>query len=193
MTQASTTIEQHIQAARADVAPRILPEDIEANIVSEHYFTADQGAEHEAYAQGLETVPRPDCLKLLTLCVLVLRNGFTVVGKSACASPENFNAEKGRVLARADAVRQIWPLMGYELRSKLTTQPTTFQQRVCSEFKELGDRIDKLQAFTRTETFGDLPVAEQECMLAQLAAMTDYSACLAERIQAFGGAQGEPL
>ena len=58
-------------------------------------------------------------LSLLTFCVLVLRNGFTVTGESACASPENFDAEIGRQIARQNAVSRIWPLMGYELRSKL--------------------------------------------------------------------------
>ena len=35
------------------------------------------------------------------------------------ASPENFNAEIGRKVARENAVDKVWPLMGYELRSKL--------------------------------------------------------------------------
>ncbi|WP_372827068.1 Gp49 family protein, partial [Polaromonas sp.] len=61
-------------------------------------------------------------LGLLTFCVLVLRNGFTVTGESACASPENFDPEIGRKIARANAVQKIWPLMGYELRSKLAEQ-----------------------------------------------------------------------
>ncbi len=55
----------------------------------------------------------------LTLCVLVLKNGFTIVGKSACASPENFNHEVGERVAREDAVRQIWALEGYQLRTSL--------------------------------------------------------------------------
>jgi hypothetical protein len=61
-------------------------------------------------------------LRLLTFCVLVLHNGFTVTGESACASPENFDAEIGRKVARANAVQKIWPLMGYELRSQLAKQ-----------------------------------------------------------------------
>jgi len=79
-------------------------------------------------AQGYERKPlvhRPEPsgpLSLLTFCVLVLRNGFTVTGESACASPENFNAEIGRQLARANAVNKIWPLMGYELRTKLASK-----------------------------------------------------------------------
>lgn len=50
---------------------------------------------------------------------LVLKNGFTVTGESACASPENFNVEIGRTIARANAINKIWPLMGYELKTKL--------------------------------------------------------------------------
>jgi hypothetical protein len=66
----------------------------------------------------------PASLKLLTFCVLVLRNGYTVHGTSACASPENFNAELGRRIAKEDAMRQVWPLMGYALRERLHTQKT---------------------------------------------------------------------
>ena len=64
----------------------------------------------------------PANLGLLTFCVLVLRNGFTVTGESACASPENFDAELGRKIARQNAVQKIWPLMGYELRSNLASR-----------------------------------------------------------------------
>ena len=115
-------IEQDIQAAGL-TAPRITPADIEANINEEFYFTAMDGcdgASDEAAGQWLG-IP-PDCLNLLTFCVLVLRNGFTVTGESACASPENFNAEIGRKIARENAVAKVWPLMGYELKSKLSTK-----------------------------------------------------------------------
>ena len=61
-------------------------------------------------------------LGLLTFCVLVLKNGFTVTGESACASPENFDAETGRKVARANAVQKIWPLMGYELKCRLARE-----------------------------------------------------------------------
>jgi len=114
-------IEQEIQAKGANVAPRITPADIEANIDSEHYFTAADGATSRdaVHSAGWEAAS-PACLGLLTFCVLVLKNGFTVTGESACASPENFNAEIVRRIARENAVAKVWPLMGYELRSKLS-------------------------------------------------------------------------
>jgi hypothetical protein len=114
-------------ASKAGKGPRVTIKDIEENIVSEHYFSAAQGdakaMEDAAFVNGsLNGKPMravPDALKLLTFCVLVLRNGFTVTGKSACASPENFDAGIGRNMARENAINKIWPLMGYELRSKL--------------------------------------------------------------------------
>lgn len=115
-----TTPDQHLEAAivaaGANVAPRITPADIEANIASEHYFTAANG--HNAVSVDcIRDWQHP--LSLLTFCVLVLRNGFTVTGESACASPENFNAEIGRRIARENAVSKVWPLMGYALKNKL--------------------------------------------------------------------------
>ena len=111
-------IEQEIQA-KGLTAPRVTLADIEANIASEHYFTAADGACNGG-AILIERVPR--ALSLLTFCVLTLRNGFTVTGESACASPENFDPEIGRRVARANAVQKIWPLLGFLLKEKLHDQ-----------------------------------------------------------------------
>jgi len=112
-------IEQEIQA-KGLTAPRITPADLEANIVSEHYFTAEEGVQGALARTDPELGMESPTLALLTFCVLVLRNGFTVTGESACASPENFDADLGRKIARANAVNKVWPLMGYELRSRLS-------------------------------------------------------------------------
>jgi hypothetical protein len=159
-------VEQEI-IAKGKTAPRVTPADIEANIASEHFFTAadaiapavgkmvdrflgwklpqdfapdagisftpsthplgwpvgtnllaaKQAKEMFEHATGKPEVPQS--LHLLTFCVLVLRNGFTVTGESACASPENFDAEIGRKVARENAKQKIWPLMGYMLKQQL--------------------------------------------------------------------------
>lgn len=126
------------QIKAVSTAPRITPADIEANIVAEHYFTAAKGVYGDgAWARG-ETGPfgeegrKRDALDLLTFCVLVLRNGFTVTGESACASPENFDAEIGRRVARANAVAKCWPLLGFALKEKLF-QATLLQSAVVPE------------------------------------------------------------
>jgi len=110
-------IEQEIQA-KGKTAPRVTPADVEASITSEFYFTASEGVKG-ASGHNPSSPRAGTALGLLTFCVLVLRNGFTVTGESACASPENFDAEIGRKVARTKAVEKIWPLLGYELRSKL--------------------------------------------------------------------------
>lgn len=112
-------IEQEIQV-KGLAAPSVTPADIEANIASEHYFTAAEALRCDYPPAMPETVSQP--LELLTFCVLVLRNGFAVTGESACVSRENFDAEKGRKIARENAINKVWPLMGYELKSKLADQ-----------------------------------------------------------------------
>lgn len=120
-------IEQEIQA-KGLTAPRVTPEDIEANIVSEHYFTAaDAYRSNPCYdpnGHPHEPLPAPAPLELLTFCILVLRNGFIVTGESACASPENFDAELGRKIARQNAMQKLWPLLGFLLKEKLHGQST---------------------------------------------------------------------
>lgn len=103
-------------------APRVTPAAVEASIASEHYFTAWDGVTGESmnHDGGLTTVSQPQALKCLTICVLVLKNGFMVTGESACASPENFDEAVGRKMARQHAVQKIWPLMGYALRDNLS-------------------------------------------------------------------------
>ncbi len=71
-------------------------------------------------SEAFQGAPQHPSLGLLTFCVLVLRNGFTVTGESACASPENFDAELGRKIARQNAVGKVWPLMGYALKEQLS-------------------------------------------------------------------------
>ena len=124
MKTQDSIVESMVVASGANVAPRVTPADIQAEIASEHYFTAEHGVSgamaalelHQSTAHAGHEV----ALRLLTFCVLVLRNGFTVTGESACASPENFNAEIGRHVARENAVAKVWPLMGYALKERLS-------------------------------------------------------------------------
>lgn len=92
-------IEQEIQAKGLD-APRLTPELIDGVIVDEDYHVFEKTS--------------------LTVCCLTLKNGFTVTGESACASPENFDAELGKKIARKNAREKIWMLEGYLLRERLS-------------------------------------------------------------------------
>ena len=126
MSNSEQQIEKEIQD-KGLTAPRITPADIDAAIVGEFYFTAGDG-----YAGAMSVCPDfnelpederkievPVELDLLTFCVLKLRNGFTVTGESACASPENFDPEIGKKIAYENARNKIWMFEGYLLKEKL--------------------------------------------------------------------------
>lgn len=114
-----TELTDGLRATEADcaagrTAPRVSLADIEATIIYEESIIA--GDVVNAASRPPEAI---DSLSVLTIHLIVLRNGFTVIGKSAPASPENFSAELGAKLAREDAIRQCWPLMGYALRDRM--------------------------------------------------------------------------
>lgn len=109
-------IESEIQAKGLN-APRLTPELIDAQVF---YFLCGRASELFKNTPENRDVALPEAFSCLTICVMVLKNGFTIVGKSACASPENFDAELGNKIAYADARQQIWALEGYNLRSRLS-------------------------------------------------------------------------
>lgn len=94
------------------VAPRVRLQDIEAAIAAKYEFVG-------GHALKAMEMPAIDGLDRFSICLLVMQNGFVVIGKAAPASPENFNPDLGRQFAYEDAIRQLWPLMGYALRDRL--------------------------------------------------------------------------
>jgi hypothetical protein len=111
------------EAAAVAVAPRVTLADIEGAIAARFDTTADKairGADAGTAASTFDF----GALERFSICILILKNGFVIIGKSAPASAANFNAELGRNLAYEEAVRQLWPLMGFALRDKLSATPT---------------------------------------------------------------------
>jgi len=97
-----TAIEAEIQA-KGLTAPRVTPADLEANIshteIVKHVSPSGQ---------------------VLRWAVITTRNGFAVAGRpSASASSENDNQEIGERIAVENAKSELWPLMGYQLRTQL--------------------------------------------------------------------------
>ena len=117
------TLEQQIEQEIQDkglTAPRVTPQRIEEVIEDVQYFTAGDGAYgYQTRDETVDTATYPEALNLLTFCVITLKNGFTVTGESACASPENFDEEIGQKIAYDNAVNKIWPLEGYLLKEQL--------------------------------------------------------------------------
>jgi hypothetical protein len=91
-------IEERIVAAGL-TAPRVTPQQVDDQIAGEDYHVFPGTT--------------------LTVCCLTLRNGFCVTGESAAASPENFDRQIGRDIARRNARDKIWSLEGYALRNQL--------------------------------------------------------------------------
>lgn len=98
MNKFDQAIEQEIQAKNL-AAPRITTDHVDSVIVGEDYHIFPGTT--------------------VTVCLLTLKNGFSVIGESACASPENFDHELGRKIARNQARDKIWALEGYALKQKL--------------------------------------------------------------------------
>lgn len=92
-------IEQELQA-KGLTAPRLTPADIDAVIIEEDYYVFPNTT--------------------FTVCLLTLVNGFNVSGYSAAASPENFDVEIGKKVAKDNARSKIWPLEGYLLKQRLS-------------------------------------------------------------------------
>jgi hypothetical protein len=107
MSKDEQQIEAEIQAKGLN-APRLTPTLIDETIVSEQYHV---------FAGTT-----------LTVCALTLRNGYIVTGESAAASPENFNQEIGRKIARDNARNKIWALEGYLLRENLSRNVNAIAQ-----------------------------------------------------------------
>ena len=123
----------------------------------------------------------------LTVCCLTLTNGFTVTGESACASPENFNAEIGEKIAFEQASNKIWMLEGYLLKQKLYeafqgVDTSTFVGRLYVEHAELKKKIQNLQFFITSKSFGKLPEVERDSLTEQLVCMNKYLYVLSCRV-----------
>lgn len=101
---------------------KVTLEDIESNILAEYYFTAAEGL--RGSCNGYELLDKVyEALDQVTFCVLVLRNGTKISGVNyGSIDPAQHSAEDGRKYARENAIEQIWPLLGYELRTKLLAQ-----------------------------------------------------------------------
>ncbi|OTG58833.1 hypothetical protein B9T36_10880 [Acinetobacter sp. ANC 4204] len=115
MSNLEQKIEKRIQAKGLN-APRLTPDHIDSKIKAVEYILPREVCKRD---NGVEVFDAPLSLQTLTFCILTLENGFTVTGESACASPENFDAEMGRKIAYNNAREKIWVLEGYLLKEKL--------------------------------------------------------------------------
>ncbi len=114
---------------------RVSPEDVEQEIRTEAYFTAYDGA----VGANLDIASEQDkmSLSLVTFCVLVLKNGFTVTGESSCVDPRVCDAAVGRQAARQSAMRKIASLLAFAMTDTLNKYPPRYR---CAESGEYVTR-----------------------------------------------------
>lgn len=103
----SSVEETEKEAAAGRTAPRVSLDTINKYVAAEYGFTLGEILER------LE-MPHPSTLtNTVSFCVMIMNNGFVVVGKSAPISAANFNRDLGMKFAREDCIRQLWPLMAF--------------------------------------------------------------------------------
>lgn len=173
MSHSEQQIEQEIQSKNLN-APRLTPEHIDSVIAGETYTNLPDG----------RTV----------ICQLTLKNGFTIDGKSACVSKENFNQEIGNKIARQNAREKIWELEGYLLKEKLHCSyfdipklvPKTHIERMQSEKHELDTKLNALNTFLAKLGTDQAPLLTDEqvnSLELQAEVMEQYSNILGSRIE----------
>lgn len=157
-------------------APRVTELSLMDNIAGHYFISPWKHVIDNTGADVKELIP-------LTICVIVLKNGFTVLGQSACADPANYNEDIGNRLAFNDAKNKIWALMGYALKQEIYLNGDgTFKGRLEREERELSDKLSKLNAFYGSDTFMALPFEERELLVQQQKHMADYHEVLKKRI-----------
>lgn len=168
MSNNEKSIEQEIQDKGLN-APRLTPDHIDSVISGETYTNLPDG----------RTV----------ICQLTLQNGYTIDGKSACVSKENFNQEIGNKIARQNAREKIWELEGYLLKENLyqnSEKPKSHIERMQSEKLELDTKLNGLNIFLSKVGSEESPLLDDNqvyLMEEQSKVMTHYSNLLGERIK----------
>ncbi len=134
---------------------QVTDEMIESTIAHEYYFKANQGVigVHAEIAAGewAEGDTRPvahvemhTALNLITFCVLVLVNGYTLTGKSVCLDPAAFDEELGKKYARQDAIKQAYPVFAFSLAQlrAFEVQQADLAARIAAAQKELIGKVN---------------------------------------------------
>jgi hypothetical protein len=105
------------------VVTAVTETEVETLISSWWHFTAAEGIAG-AYAAGVPYSDQPPVradspLRLLSICVLELKNGFTVTGESYCMNPAEFNLEVGKKIAYDNAVEKVRTLVSFQIKERL--------------------------------------------------------------------------
>lgn len=107
---------------------QITPADIEANIASEHYFTAADGTRMSPCGNHPIHDLDTGSLGLLTYCVLIPMRGDPITAYSLAANPSDITPAVERYIARQKAFNKLGELMAYAAKAAIP-DPTTSQSK----------------------------------------------------------------
>lgn len=120
-----------------------------------------------------------------TICMLTLKNGFTIRGESSCVDISNYNPEIGNKIARTNAQEKIWAFLGYELATKLRRR-TNIYSRMEEEQRLLSARFNSLGEFIESPKFKNISSLDQNDLREQHKHMMGYLHALNRRINRNG-------
>jgi hypothetical protein len=119
MERPLTTEEIEDWASKNAKAPRVSVTDIEQAIFGVFYQTGDHLLDHsDIRVTAYKDTELYERARLMTVCTIMMKNGFMVIGHSTPASAENYNFDLGKKLAYDQAFKQLWPLMGFVLKTR---------------------------------------------------------------------------
>lgn len=94
----------------------VTKELIESRIRSVHYINAGRAITALGDPVDVDTARE---LGLVTMCFIVLHNGFKVEGVSACVDPLKYDKAQGEQYAYENAFEKLWQLEGYVMKNEL--------------------------------------------------------------------------
>ena len=126
--------------------------------------------------------------KPVTYVTVRMKNGFTLRESTTCVDPANYDEEVGKQICLEKIEDKVWFLLGYTLQDRVYKETnSTFKSSLIDEYKQLGDRLGKLNTALNRDGFKE-KVGEKQynLMCLQDNAMTNYWNALRDRIDDLG-------
>lgn len=105
---------------------RLTLADIEAEIASKFFFTANDGVigSRPGFEEPGQLPEIPEGFSRVTFCVVTLHNGHREVGVNyGPVDPSEFSGVEAQRYAYEDAIAKLWNPLGFRLRDRLASLP----------------------------------------------------------------------
>lgn len=99
--------------AEGATAPRITLDFLKSQIEVVYYMDGGTFASRATWTDWSDKAVSRKDHQPTTICMMVLRSGFVVLGQATPVSAANYDPVKGREIAYEQCIRQLWPLFGF--------------------------------------------------------------------------------